>query len=84
MDKMTGYAAVNGLHLYHEVQGEGYPLVLLHGGMLRGHGRTADIDREITPSASAGDRPTVSWRGSPHRCCWCWATTTSQRSSTAR
>jgi hypothetical protein len=34
MDKMTGYAAVNGLHLYHEVQGEGYPLVLLHGGML--------------------------------------------------
>ena len=75
----TGYADVNGLHLYHEVHGEGSPLVLLHGGMLtidlnfstllptlaashrvvaveqQGHGRTADIDRPITPSALAGD-----------------------------
>ncbi len=71
----TGYADVNGLHLYHEVHGdEGTPLVLLHGGMLtidlsfaglvptlaqrhrvigvelQGHGRTADIDRPITPA----------------------------------
>ncbi len=30
----TGYADVNGLHLYHEVQGAGSPLVLLHGGMM--------------------------------------------------
>jgi pimeloyl-ACP methyl ester carboxylesterase len=75
----TGYADVNGLHLYHEVYGVGTPLVLLHGGMLtidlsfgelipdlaerhqvvgvdaQGHGRTADIDREITPAALAGD-----------------------------
>jgi pimeloyl-ACP methyl ester carboxylesterase len=79
MDKTTGYADVNGLHMYYEVQGEGSPLVLLHGGMLsidlnfadlapellgrhrvigvelQGHGRTADIDREITPAALAGD-----------------------------
>jgi pimeloyl-ACP methyl ester carboxylesterase len=75
----TGYADVNGLHLYHEVYGTGTPLVLLHGGMmtielsfaglipdlaerhqvigveLQGHGRTADIDRPITPTALAGD-----------------------------
>jgi len=75
----TGYADVHGLHLYHEVYGEGSPLVLLHGGMLtidlnfstlistlagrhtvigvelQGHGRTADIDRPITPAALAGD-----------------------------
>jgi pimeloyl-ACP methyl ester carboxylesterase len=75
----TGYADLNGLHLYHEVYGAGTPLVLLHGGMLtidlsfaglipdlaerhqvigvemQGHGRTADIDRPITPAALAGD-----------------------------
>ena len=75
----SGYADVNGLHMYYERYGSGSPLVLLHGGMLtidlnfasliptlalshkvigvelQGHGRTADIDREITPSALAGD-----------------------------
>jgi pimeloyl-ACP methyl ester carboxylesterase len=75
----SGYADVNGLHMYYEVQGKGTPLVLLHGGMLtidlsfagliptlakehqviavetQGHGRTADIDRPITPTAMAGD-----------------------------
>lgn len=75
----TGYADVNGLHMYYEVHGDGSPLVLLHGGMLtidlnfagliptlaarhqvvgvelQGHGRTADTDREITPTALAGD-----------------------------
>src|SRR5215218_9119666 len=79
MADVGGYAEVNGLHLYHEVHGEGPPLVLLHGGMLtielsfaaliptlaerhqvvavelQGHGRTADIDREITPAALASD-----------------------------
>jgi pimeloyl-ACP methyl ester carboxylesterase len=30
----TGYADVNGLHLYHETTGSGTPVVLLHGGML--------------------------------------------------
>jgi pimeloyl-ACP methyl ester carboxylesterase len=30
----TGYADVNGLHLYYETYGSGAPLVLLHGGML--------------------------------------------------
>ena len=30
----SGYADVNGLHLYYELHGSGIPLVLLHGGML--------------------------------------------------
>jgi pimeloyl-ACP methyl ester carboxylesterase len=28
----SNYADVNGLHLYYEVHGEGFPLILLHGG----------------------------------------------------
>jgi len=75
----TGYADVNGLHLYYETYGSGAPLVLLHGGMLtidlnfaaliptlaqthtvigvelQGHGRTANIDREITYVNLASD-----------------------------
>jgi pimeloyl-ACP methyl ester carboxylesterase len=75
----SGYAEVNGLHLYWERYGEGPPLVLLHGGMLtielnfatliptlakdhtvigveqQGHGRTANIDREITYPNLASD-----------------------------
>jgi pimeloyl-ACP methyl ester carboxylesterase len=31
---VTGYADVNGLHMYYETYGDGSPLVLLHGGML--------------------------------------------------
>jgi pimeloyl-ACP methyl ester carboxylesterase len=75
-----GYADVNGLHLYHEIHGDGgTPLVLLHGGVLtidldfaaliptlaqrhrvialefQGHGRTADIDRDMTYAHFAGD-----------------------------
>jgi pimeloyl-ACP methyl ester carboxylesterase len=30
----TGYADVNGVHLYYETYGSGTPLVLIHGGML--------------------------------------------------
>lgn len=75
----TGYADVDGVHMYFETYGEGTPLVLLHGGMmtielnfagliptlagrhrvigveLQGHGRTANVDRRITPAALAGD-----------------------------
>ena len=30
----TGYGEVNGMKLYHEMHGEGDPLVLLHGGLM--------------------------------------------------
>src|SRR5881227_3566960 len=30
----TGFADVNGIKLYHEVYGQGEPLVLLHGGLM--------------------------------------------------
>ena len=69
---VTGYAPVNGLKMYYEIQGSGEPVVLLHGAFmsitddwrlwinelaktrkviaieLQGHGRTADIKRDIT------------------------------------
>lgn len=75
----SGFADVNGVHMYYELHGQGTPLVLLHGGMLtidlnfagliptlsrthlvigvelQGHGRTADIDRAITPATLAED-----------------------------
>jgi pimeloyl-ACP methyl ester carboxylesterase len=31
---MTGYAPVNGLKMYYEVQGGGEPVVLLHGAFM--------------------------------------------------
>src|SRR5713101_544743 len=30
----SGFAEVNGTRLYYEVAGEGYPLVLMHGGIM--------------------------------------------------
>ncbi len=76
----SGYADVNGLHMYYEIHGEGgTPLVLLHGGVMtieltyasllptltqrhrvigvdfQAHGRTADIDRDLTYANLASD-----------------------------
>ena len=70
----TGYADVNGLHLYYETYGSGAPLVLLHGGML-----TIDLNfatssrpwrRRIPSSASrcrGTDAPPTSTGRSPTR-----------------
>ena len=33
MESRKGYAAVNGIRMYHEIYGEGEPLVLIHGGL---------------------------------------------------
>ena len=75
----TGYAPVNGLKMYYEIQGSGEPVVLLHGAFMtitnnwsgwieelsktrrvisvemQGHGRTADIQRDISPENLADD-----------------------------
>src|SRR5580704_17046055 len=75
----TGYAPVNGLKMYYEVQGSGEPVVLLHGAFMtipnnwtgwigelsktrkviavemQGHGRTADIKRDISSENLADD-----------------------------
>jgi pimeloyl-ACP methyl ester carboxylesterase len=49
----TGYASVNGLHMYYELHGEGgTPLLLLHGGLF-------DIEQQfgaLIPSLSSGRR----------------------------
>lgn len=34
MSTTSGFAEVNGTRLYYEVAGEGYPLVLMHGGIM--------------------------------------------------
>src|SRR3954462_2869019 len=47
MDKTSGYADVNGLHMYYEVQGEGSPPVVLHGGMLSIDLNFADLIPEL-------------------------------------
>src|SRR5882757_10361 len=76
---VTGYAPVNGLKMYYEIQGSGEPAVLLHGAFMaitddwrvwinelsktrkviavemQGHGRTADIYRDITYENLADD-----------------------------
>lgn len=32
MDSSSGFAKVNGLNMYYEIHGQGFPLVLIHGG----------------------------------------------------
>src|SRR6476660_2248738 len=75
----TGYAPVNGLKMYYEIQGSGEPVVLLHGAFMaitddwrvwiaelsktrkviavemQGHGRTADIKRDMSSENLADD-----------------------------
>ena len=34
----SGYADVNGIKLYHEIYGQGEPLVVLHGGLMTKQG----------------------------------------------
>ncbi len=41
----SGYVDVNGIKLYHEIYGEGEPLVLLHGGLM--------TTREVSPLIQA-------------------------------
>lgn len=41
----SGYASVDGLKMYYEIQGSGEPLILLHGGL-----GSSDMFRDILPS----------------------------------
>src|SRR5216684_1913237 len=52
--RLSGYADVNGLHMYYEVYGEGSPLVLLHGGML-----TIDLSFATLIPALAGEHQLI-------------------------
>ena len=45
------YADVNGLNLYYEMHGEGYPLVLLHGGA-----GAVEMFGEVLPLLAEGRR----------------------------
>ena len=48
----TGYADINGLHMYYEVRGEGQPTLVLHGAYMSAEsmGRSSEL------SSRAGDR----------------------------
>src|ERR1700730_10684647 len=52
--RRTGYADVDGLHMYYEVYGQGSPLVLLHGGML-----TIDLSFAALIPALAGQHQLI-------------------------
>jgi hypothetical protein len=52
--RTSGYAEVNGLHMYDEEHGEGSPLVLLHGGML-----TIDLSFGTLLPALAGQHQVI-------------------------
>jgi pimeloyl-ACP methyl ester carboxylesterase len=52
METTSGYVDVNGLHMYYEAQGDGSPLVLLHGGMM-----SIDLSfAELIPALTARHR----------------------------
>jgi pimeloyl-ACP methyl ester carboxylesterase len=57
------YATVNGLDLYYETQGEGRPLVLLHGGLM-----TIDLnfERLLAPLAASRQVVAVELQGHGH------------------
>jgi hypothetical protein len=57
----SGYADVNGIKLYHQIYGEGEPLVLVHGGLttigeMQGMGAAAGEDAAGNRGGDAGPR----------------------------
>lgn len=65
----TGYTSVNGLEIYHEIHGEGDPLILLHGGVagiagiepllpgLAAHRQVIAVELQAHGRTSDRDRP---------------------------
>ena len=69
-----GHAEVNGIQLYHEIYGEGDPLVLIHGGLttigqMQGWVQQLAATRQVIQSPDRVRRLVVI--SSPHaRSCW--------------
>ena len=55
----AGYADVNGIRLYHEVHGQGDPLVLIHGGLTT----IGEMERWVRPLAEARQVVAVEMQG---------------------
>jgi pimeloyl-ACP methyl ester carboxylesterase len=55
----SGYADVNGIKLYHEIYGEGEPLVLIHGGLTT----IGEMQRWVQPLAKAWQVIAVEMQG---------------------
>jgi pimeloyl-ACP methyl ester carboxylesterase len=58
----AGYADVNGISLYHEIYGEGEPLVFIHGGLTT----IAEMQRWVQPLASTRRVIAVEMQGHGH------------------
>ena len=55
----SGYADVNGINLYHEIYGEGEPLVLIHGGLTT----IGEMQRWVQPLAQTRQVIAVEMQG---------------------
>ena len=60
--KTSGYASVNGIRLYHEIYGQGEPLVLIHGGLMT----IGEMQGWIQPLATTRQVIAVEMQGHGH------------------
>lgn len=55
----SGYADVNGIKLYHEIYGQGEPVVLIHGGLTK----IGEMQRWVQPLANTWQVIAVEMQG---------------------